>query len=93
VKTVKVKIALEIGPEGNWQAYGFPSADHDECLNAFESIENSARYWIEAEVPVPDAEPAVIVGKAVEVGGEGRVADIDLDDANLMALLSKPRPA
>jgi hypothetical protein len=68
MKTVKVRIALEIGPEGEWQAYGFPSANHEDCLCGLPRIENSARYWIEAEVPVPDAEPAAIAGKAVEVG-------------------------
>lgn len=67
MKTLKVKIALEIDPEGNWHAYGYPNAESwMEAMDSFDFLDNSVRYWIEAEVPVPDAEPVIISGNAVE---------------------------
>lgn len=68
MKTVKVRIALEIDPEGKWHACGFQDAGSwNEIMDSFDQLDNSARHWIEAEVPVPAAEPAAIAGKAVEV--------------------------
>ena len=72
MKTVKVRIALEIGPEGDWHAYGYgapgsKSEEFNSVMDSFDAIEDAARHWIEAEVPVPEAEPDTLHGKAVEV--------------------------
>lgn len=68
MKTVKVRIALEIGPEGDWQASACSADENDwgVAMSAYDVIDSSQRYWIEAEVPVPEAEPTTISGKAVE---------------------------
>jgi hypothetical protein len=55
MKTVKVRIAVEVNANGKWQATGaddyvvegFAGAD---VGNPFESV----FYWVEAELPVPD---------------------------------------
>ena len=72
MKTVKVRIALEIGPDGSWHAYGYgaPGSKPEEfnsIMDSFDAIDDAARHWIEAEVPVPATEPAVVAGKVVEV--------------------------
>jgi hypothetical protein len=71
MKTVKVRIALEIDPEGNWQASGcggpgMVAMDWGDHMAAFDAMDDGARHWIEAEVPVPEAEPQTLAGKAVE---------------------------
>lgn len=72
MKTQKVRIALEINSAGVWQAYGYAVDAADSWEEIMESVEpleghHVQRHWIEAEVPVPDAEPAVVAGKAIEV--------------------------
>jgi hypothetical protein len=73
MKTVKVRIALEIGPDGNWQAngYGGPAIDQDppdwgDHMSSYDAIDDGRRYWIEVEVPVPEEEPETLAGNAVE---------------------------
>jgi hypothetical protein len=75
MKTVKVRIALEIAPDGQWQASGSSFFDDtpaseawDLVMDGHEPLEGHhvKRHWIDVEVPVPDAEPEVIAGKATE---------------------------
>lgn len=69
MKTVKVRIALEINQDGEWQASGWTDLETwESTMGCFDSLEGDVvRHWIEAEVPVPDAEPAAIAGKAVKL--------------------------
>lgn len=69
MKTVKVKIALEIDTEGYWHACGFSGGDDwDEVMEAIDCLDGHhvKRHWIEAEIPVPAEDAEVIAGKAVE---------------------------
>jgi hypothetical protein len=70
MKTIKVRIALEVASTGQWQAYGFDLTDGtwDDIMDGLEPLQEPyvKRHWIEAEVPVPAAEPATIAGSAVE---------------------------
>lgn len=53
--TKLVRIALAIGPDGEWNAVGFPRAT-DECLMglASDDIPDARRFWVEVEIEVPD---------------------------------------
>lgn len=51
---VKVRIAVGISHDGEWEAYG---ASYIRDFRAINSVEDSARkhcYWIEAELDVPE---------------------------------------
>jgi hypothetical protein len=71
MKTVKVRIALEIDPEGDWQASSSNiwGNDWEDGVSPWDEP-GSKRYWIEAEVPVPEALHETISGKAVEAEPE-----------------------
>lgn len=68
MRTIKVRIALQVDPEGNWDAGG--SSDCKEGWddqNGNFDLDQAKRYWIETEVPVPAMpEPETISGNAVE---------------------------
>ena len=64
MKTVKVRIAVAVDPDGNWNAYGWTDADGVAMELALEGVASGeARYWVTAELPVP---PAPEVAGAVE---------------------------
>lgn len=70
-KAIKVRIALCVDNEGNYAASGYPTrAGYEntpfDYLND-NLTETVRRYWVEVEVPVPDAEPPTVQGKATEV--------------------------
>lgn len=69
METIKVRIALEINPKGDWQAmgsYAYGDDDWEGVMDAFEPLDgNAKRLWIEAEVTVPAAEPETVKGEAV----------------------------
>ena len=56
MKTVKVKIALAIDPEGRWAVAGWSDADLDDLHSfAIDHISTGeARYWLTADVPIPE---------------------------------------
>lgn len=61
---VKVKIAVAANADGHWNAYGWHGCESwGETMDAFDALENEHRFWIEAEVDVPDSEQ-VVAGKA-----------------------------
>lgn len=55
-KTVKVRIAVAVDPEGNWGCAGWKNADQDELHSyAVENLENGEhRYWLDAELKIPE---------------------------------------
>lgn len=68
--TIKVRIALEINPDAEWQAYGsnLHTGDWAEVMDGIEALDGHhvRRHWITAEIPVPAEEAEVIAGSAVE---------------------------
>lgn len=66
-KTVKVRIAVAVDPQGRWYAQGsgelltgllYPK-NHDELLETVDVDQcgpNEALFWITAELPVPQIE-------------------------------------
>jgi hypothetical protein len=59
---VKVRIAVAVGPNGEWNAMGWSSgeaSDSEKMSLCVEPIDpGEARYWLEAELDVPE-EPTV----------------------------------
>lgn len=53
--TVKVRIAVAVDPDGDWNACGWSSATDKTARDlATETVgEGEAVYWLEAELPVP----------------------------------------
>jgi hypothetical protein len=69
MKTVKLRAAVAVDPEGNWNVSGWGTANNsndDIAMNcAIEGVgDGEARYWLTAEVPVPEVKET-----------EGEVAD------------------
>ena len=62
-KTIKLRIALCVDSRGEWVQSRFD--DFDYMCSTLGPV--TARYWVEVEVPVPDAEPPTVQGKATEV--------------------------
>ena len=57
--TVKVRIAVGVTPEGEWNACGWSGAASDDdkmsiCVDSLASGEK--RYWLEAELEVPSVD-------------------------------------
>ena len=70
MKTIKLRIALEITPNGEWQAAGsnFDDGDWNYAMTHCDPLPEAKKHWIEAEVPVPEEATAeVVAGNAVEV--------------------------
>lgn len=60
MKTVRVRIAVAVDPEGRWNACGWNrddgsvAPDKDKMEAAREMVdEGEARYWLEADLPIP----------------------------------------
>lgn len=54
-KTVKIRVAVAVDPQGDWHAVGWKDA-HDPMSSAVETIApGEARYWLTAELPIPEA--------------------------------------
>lgn len=70
--TVTVKIAVAVDHKGQWSAIGWDSTsdDHSEVLmdNVVENLEEGeARYWVEAELEIPEkSEPKEIKVSKIE---------------------------
>lgn len=59
MKTVKVRIAVAVDPEGDWDARGGSGlfSQDRRVLRALAYQENTdAVYWLTAELPVPEAQ-------------------------------------
>ena len=69
MEKIKIRIALEIDPDGDWYAYGDANGgEFEEVIRAIEFgalNPGGSRYWIEAEIPVPDANIETVKGDAV----------------------------
>lgn len=54
MKTVKVRIAVAVDPEGKWNACGWSDMDEDRAMElACEPLqEGEDRYWVTAELPI-----------------------------------------
>ena len=57
--TVKVRIAVAVAPEGDWNACGWSGTASDDdkmslCVDSLASGEK--RYWLEAELEVPSVD-------------------------------------
>lgn len=63
-KTVRVRIAVAVDADGAWNASGWSSKnktyDADAMGCAIENVgEGEARYWLEADVPLPAGATAI----------------------------------
>jgi hypothetical protein len=56
MKTVKVRVAVAVDPSGKWSALGWSGeTDKSVMASCVEHLEEGeARYWLEAELPVPE---------------------------------------
>jgi hypothetical protein len=54
MKTVKVRIAVAVGQDGDWSVSGWKGAQDDDAMGiAIDGVgETSSRYWITAELPI-----------------------------------------
>jgi len=54
--TVKVRIAVAVDPDGDWNSCGWKTGTNKDamsiCVDTLGSGE--ARYWLEAELPIPE---------------------------------------
>lgn len=75
-KTVKCRIALAVLPEGSWNAVGWGSSNKDYEPNDEEKMEacldpldaTPTCYWVEIEVPLPNAEVPTLQATAQPAG-------------------------
>ena len=65
-QTVRVRIAVAVGPDGSWSACGWlrestgQPADKDAMDIAVDAtVDGGARYWVVATLPLPTAATAV----------------------------------
>jgi hypothetical protein len=63
-RTVKVRIAVAVDPTGDWNSCGYKTSDKGDedgvmqiCVDTLGSGE--ARYWLTAELEVPEAKEVV----------------------------------
>lgn len=63
MKTVRVRIAVSVDPDGVWNSCGWSEgSDADKSGLAFEEqAYGGALHWVEADVPIP--EPTTIEGE------------------------------
>ena len=53
--TVKVRIAVAVDPSGDWSAAGHRDATWKDVDYILDGVGNGeARYWVEAELPIPE---------------------------------------
>ena len=69
MKTVKVRIAVTVDSDGNWIACGWKGVrDGDAMSTAIDCArEDASRYWITAELPVPEVPEVPTIAGSVEV--------------------------
>lgn len=67
MKTVKVRIAVAVDRKGDWSSAGWNTSYDDAryARDAFGSAvenldEGEARYWLEAELPIPEDSATVV---------------------------------
>jgi hypothetical protein len=67
---IKMRIAVAANAEGEWNAYGFHNHDgwHD-VMDGIESLDNEHRFWVEAEIDVPDDVPVVAASSVTSTDG------------------------
>lgn len=65
MSTVKVKIAVVVDPQGHWVSAGWAGTrDRDLMDTAIDSVRSGeARYWITAELEIPESKTKKIKGK------------------------------
>ena len=56
MKTIKVRVAVAVDPSGKWNALGWSGeSDYVIMADCVEHLaEGEARYWLEAELPIPE---------------------------------------
>lgn len=75
-KTVRVRIAVAVIPNGEWACAGWSTSHsaasyaNDAFGRAVDSLESGeARYWIEADIPIPETQ--TIAGTVTLAESEG----------------------
>ena len=55
-KTVRVRIAVAVDPDGFWSANGWAGSNEKVHMErACDTVgEGEARYWLEADLPIPE---------------------------------------
>ena len=56
MKTIKVRVAVAVDPSGTWNALGWSGGSDGVVMTACVEhlAEGEARYWLEAELPIPE---------------------------------------
>lgn len=56
MKTVRVRVAVAVDPDGKWCAYGWRELDEGQAFDLCteDMPHGEARYFLVAELPVPD---------------------------------------
>jgi hypothetical protein len=56
-RTVRVRVAVAVDTQGEWNAAGWSSGTEDERMEiACDNVQpGEARYWLEANLPLPEA--------------------------------------
>ena len=69
MKTVKVRIAVTVDSDGNWIACGWEGVRDGDAMNTAIDCarEGASRYWIIAELPVPEVPEVPTIAGSVEV--------------------------
>lgn len=52
-KTVGVRVAVVVNPDGSFAALGGTGWDGDEAMKDIEEEFGAARYWLTADLPIP----------------------------------------
>lgn len=61
MKTVRVRVFVSVGPEGDWAAAGgYRYTDSDFQCKAWHRDGQDAGYWIEADLPLPNQSPEIV---------------------------------
>lgn len=69
MKTVKVRIAVAVNADGNWNSSGWKKAKDSDAMDlAQEGLQEISScekvYWVEADIPIP--EPEIVQGKVTQ---------------------------
>ena len=69
MKTVKVRIAVAVRSDGDWIACGWKGVRDGEAMSTVidNAGKDASRYWITAELPVPEVPEVPTVAGTVEV--------------------------
>ena len=64
-KTIKVRIAVVVAGDGTWNSGGWYNAEDGEkmgmALEGFEGTDGELRFWLEAELPLPEIQTITVV--------------------------------